>query len=103
MQRETKIGKPLKLALFRDIDAGPMNGYETINEKHLEGSDSYVRISEYAEITFQQLKDEIVIDSYIAALDRSERAIRLEFQRKLDDIAGQRANLLALTHKPEQA
>lgn len=101
MQRETKIGKPLKIALFRDIDPGPMNGYETFGLQHLENGAGYVRISEYVDVTFPQLKEEIVIDKYIAALDRSERAVRLEFQRKLDDIATQRANLLALTHKPE--
>jgi hypothetical protein len=98
--RNSKVGKPQKMALFRDIGPGPMNGYESPMGDHMENSSSYVRISEYVEITFPQLQDEIVIDKYIAALDRSEREIRLEFQKKLDDIANQRSNLFALTHKP---
>lgn len=99
----SKVGKPQKMALFRDIGPGPLNGYESPMGEHMEGSSSYVRISEYVEIVFPQLKDEIVIDKYIAALDRSEREIRLEFQKKLDDIANQRANLLALAYFPGQA
>lgn len=99
--RETKVNRPVMVALFRDVSPGPINGHESIHEKHMERATDYVRVSEYVEITFPKLQDEIVLDEYIAALDRSERAIRLEFQKKLDEIAGQRASLLALTHKPE--
>lgn len=99
--RETKLGRPIKLALFRDVSPGVLNGYESINESHMDSASGYVRLSEYIEITFERLQDEIVIDKYIAALDRAEQQVRLELQQKLDQIAGQRANLLALTHKAE--
>lgn len=98
----TKVGKPQKLALFRDISPDAMNGYESVMGEHMEGSSSYVRISEYVEVTFPQLQETVVIDKYIAALDRSERQVRLEFQKKLDDIANQRANLLALAYFPAE-
>lgn len=95
------MGKKLKIAVFRNIEPGCLNGFESIDSEAYEKySTSTVRISEYVEIEFPQLKDEIVIDKYIDALDRSERQVRLEFQQKLDEIATQRANLLALTHKP---
>lgn len=94
------VGKKISVAAFRSIESGGMNGFETIEQKNWEKLDNYVRISEYVEVELPQLQDEIVIDKYIEALDRSERAVRLEFQKKLDEIAGQRANLLALTHKP---
>lgn len=94
------VGKKISVAVFKNIESDCMGGFETIDQKHWEKMDNYVRISEYVEVEFPQLQDEIVIDKYIEALDRSERSIRLEFQRKLDELAGQRANLLALTHKP---
>jgi hypothetical protein len=95
------LGKTVKLAVFRNIEPGGcLDGYETIDGENFERASGYVRTSEYVEITFQKLKDELVIDKYIEALDRSERQIRLDFQKKLDEIAGQRASLLALTHKP---
>jgi hypothetical protein len=94
------VGKKISVAVFKSIEPSGMSGFETIDQKHWEKMDNYVRISEYVEVEFPQLQDEIVIDKYIEALDRSERAVRLEFQKRLDEIAGQRANLLALTHKP---
>ena len=96
------IGKKIKVAVFKVVDpASSIVGYESICTSEAERYSSDVRISEYVEVEFLPLKDEIVVDKYIEALDRSERKIRLEFQQKLDDIATQRATLLALTHKPE--
>lgn len=95
------IGKTIKVAVFRNIEPGGcLDGFETIDTENFEKATGYVRISEYVEIEFPKLKDDLVIDKYIDALDRSERQVRLDFQKKLDEIAAQRANLLALTHKP---
>lgn len=96
------LGKKIKIAVFRNIEpSSGLNGYESIDSEAYEKyARDNVRISEYIEVEFAPLQDEIVVDGYIAALDRSEREVRMEFQRKLDAIATQRANLLALTHKP---
>lgn len=95
------VGKKLKIAVFKDIDPNScVHGFESIYGDEHEKYSSDVRISEYIKVEFSPLQDEIVIDKYVEALDRSERKVRLEFQKKLDEIATQRANLLALTHKP---
>lgn len=94
------IGKKIKVAVFRDVEPGPLFGYESIKDESLESLSCYVRTSEYVEVTFEPVKEEIVVDHYLAALDRAEQKARLELQKKLDEIAGQRAQLLALTHKP---
>lgn len=98
MHEETKLGKPIKLALFREVSSRV--SWETVFPEHMDGSSTYVRISEFAEVTFEKLHDDAVIRGCIDALDRSERQIRLEFQKKLDDLSTQKQNLLALTHKP---
>lgn len=68
------IGKKLKVAVFKDIDPSSfLNGYESIYGEEHEGYSSDVRISEYVEVEFQKLQDEIVIDKYIDALDRGEK------------------------------
>jgi len=98
------VGKKVKVAVFKDIDPNSViSGYESIFSEEHEKYTTDVRISEYIEVEFSPLKDEIVVDKYIDALDRSERKLRLDFQKKLDEIATQRSNLLALTHKPERA
>lgn len=98
------IGKKIKLAVFRNIEPGGcLDGYETIDGENFENATHYVRISEYVEVEFQKLKDELVIDKYINALDRAETQIRLDFQKKLDEISGQRASLMALAYFPAKS
>lgn len=92
----TRIGKPMKIALFRDPSLN--TGIEFLGDQ---GSEKYmgVRVSEYVEVTFQPLNDEAVATNFIAALDIQEQKIRNEFQQKLDNVAEMRRNLLAITHK----
>jgi hypothetical protein len=98
------LGKMVKIAVFKDIDPSSLIcGYESIYTEEHEKVTSDVRISEYVEVEFSKLQDEIVIDRYIDALDRSERKVRLEFQRKLDEIATQRSNLMALAYFPAKS
>lgn len=95
------VGKKIKIAVFKDIDPSScLNGYESIGGAERESYSSDVRISEYVEVEFAKLQDEIVIDKYIDALDRAERKARVDFQKKLDEIMTQRSTLLALAHKP---
>lgn len=94
------VGKKISVAVFKSIESNGMSGFETIDQKSWEKMDNYVRISEYVDVEFPELQDEIVIDKYLEALNRAEQAARVELQRKLDEIANQRSNLLALTHKP---
>lgn len=62
-------------------------------------ADSYVRISEYLDINFPPRPAEEIVPAQIAALDSAETELRAKFQAKLQEIAGQRAKLLCLTHE----
>lgn len=95
----SKIGRPLKLALFRDPTSNTDMEYlaDSSMEKYMG-----IRVTEYAEVTFQPLQQEAFIHEALAALETQEKTIRLEFQRKLDALTQTRANFLALTHAPTE-
>lgn len=73
-------------------------------EQHQDGSDqmpeTYVRVSEYLDITFPPRPVEEIVPAQLAVLDATERELRGEFLTKLNALAEQRAKLLALTHQP---
>jgi len=97
------IGKTVSLAVFKNMEPGTMNGWESIGNCDMyqyKGS-TYVRISEPIEVTFQPTSNDEVIQAALAALDAAELKAREELQRTLDNISNQRAQLLALTHTSE--
>lgn len=96
----SKIGRPVKLALFRDPTVN--SEMEFIGDESME---KYlgIRITEYVEVTFQPLQQEAFIHAALATLDDQEKKLRTEFQRKLDAISQTRANFLAITHIPTAA
>ena len=95
-----KIEKPLKLAIYRNIEPGSLNNWEHIGEaKTYDGIGTYVRVSDYVEAQFAPLKDDAVIQGALRALDAAELQVREELQRKLDQINDQRNQLKAITHK----
>lgn len=98
---DPKPDKDLRLAIFRSIDVGALNGYQTIGSKEYETFGSYVRISEYADVKFDPLKSGAVIEGAMKALDRAELQAREKLEETLNQIRDQRQQLLALTHKPE--
>lgn len=94
---ESKVGKPTKIAIFRDpaisadlefIGGEPMEKYGN------------VRITEYIEVTFQPLQDSVLAGKFLDALDIAEKKIRNEFQAKLDNLETTRRNLLAIAYTP---
>lgn len=96
------IGKTVKLGVFKNMEPGIMNGWESVgicSTYEYKGS-TYVRISEAVEVIFEPLKNDEVIQSALQALDAAELKAREELQRTLDNISNQRAQLLALTHSP---
>lgn len=101
----SEVGKALKLAVYRNMEPGTLNGFEHIGRCDLYESDfpsnTYTRISEQAEVTFHPLKDDTVIQNALRALDAAELKARENLQRALDAISDQRAQLQALTHKPQ--
>lgn len=99
----SNVGKTIRLAVFRNMEPGCMNGWETVGDcKAYESVGTYVRISEAVEIEFKPLQNDAVIQDALRALDAAELKAREDLQRTLDDIKNQRAQLLSLTHKPEQ-
>lgn len=88
----------MKVALFKSTEyswATPIPSEET-----LENCETYVRVSEYAEVDFPPLSNDIVIQQQLDALDRTEQQLRLKFQERLDTINNQRAELQSLTYIP---
>lgn len=95
----SKIGKPMKLALFRDPTDN--SGMEYLADSSMEKYMG-IRVTEYAEVTFQPLRQDAFIQEALASLEAQEKTIRMEFQRKLDALTQTRANFLALTHAPTE-
>lgn len=89
----------MKVAQFQSLDCG----YKTVAGKELDGSDHYVRISEYVDVEFPQLSGDEHIQGAVATLDRRKAKVTEEFGRKLADIERQKSELLAITHQPIEA
>lgn len=92
---ESQIGKPLKVALFRDPSL--KMDLEFFGAPSMEKYGN-VRVSEYVEVTFLPLADAEVAAKLLDALDITEKKIRSDFQAQLDNIESTRKNLLALTY-----
>lgn len=98
----SEVGKVIKMAVYRNMEQNAMNGWESVRRIDLyENMGGYCRVSEPAEVTFQPLKDDAVIQNALHALDGAELKAREDLQRTLDRIKDQRAQLLMLTHKPQ--
>lgn len=85
----------MKLALWRNLKCG----YDTSHGDGLEGSEDFVRLSEYVEVDFPMLPAADVTEKQVSALDREIREVTTEFAEKLQRLKNMRANLLALTHE----
>lgn len=64
---------------------------------------NFTRVSEVMEIRLQPLSNDEVVQNAVAALDEAEREALEELNKKLSEIRGRKAQLLALTHQPEVA
>lgn len=91
----------MKLAAFK----APVSGYlsylspetgEVMIEHH-----KYVRVSEFAEVEFPPLPVDVVVAGQLKQLDDAEQELRNQFQRKLNELAEARANLLSLGHETQ--
>lgn len=89
----------MKLAKFKRLGE---HSYETITEEWADGCRDYVRLSEYVEVEFPPLRDEAIVERQLEALDRTENALRTQFQQALSGIEQQRAELRAITYTPAQ-
>lgn len=56
----------------------------------------YVRLTEIVDVDFPRLTDDETIQRQLAQIDHKEKEVRMEFQRTLDQLNGDRQNLLAL-------
>lgn len=89
----------MKIAAFKNA-MGSHESYlteemgRTMTEYH-----KYVQVSQFAEVEFPALPVEVVIEGQLKQLDAAEQHLRSEFQRKLNELAEARANLLSLTHE----
>lgn len=67
---------------------------------YMENSKDYARVSEYVDIEFPPLSDEVAIKHQLDALDRTEKELRNQFQQHLEGIKSRRAELQSLTFVP---
>lgn len=87
----------MKIAQFKSLE----HGFETVAGEELGGcSDSYVRMTEWAEVEFTPLSGDEHIQGAVAALDRQRERVTDEFSQKLADIDRRKSELLAITHQP---
>lgn len=90
----------MKIAQFKSIE----HGFETVAGEELgRRLDSYVRMSEWAEVNFKSLSGDEHIQGAIAALDRQKEKVTEEFSRKLADIDRRESEMLSITHQPIEA
>lgn len=95
----------MKIAKYITMsDSG--RGYEVIHSEK-DGADyervcGYVRISEFVEVEFPPLKDQVIVEKQIAALDKAETELRTKFQAALNGIEQQRQELRAITYTPAE-
>lgn len=111
--------KPRKVALYMYM-SGTLEGHVWVNEvRYVDYDEHYttlpegqlredhhreaVRISEPIEMKFTAADNEQVVANAVAALDQAERALLDEMNRKIAEIRGRKAQLLSLTHQPEEA
>lgn len=111
-----KITKPRQVALYALLDSP---GLYMISEVRFTKLDEHysplpegelqerpikgcVRVSEVIEITFAALADDSMVQNAIASLDEAEREAIRELNAKIAALRAQKAQLLALTHQPEQ-
>lgn len=111
------IAKARTVALYAALDVTdyftvmPVN-YVNYDEHYAplpEGSkreksyDTFVRVSEPIELTFQPLANDSIVQKAVESIDEAERRLREELNKKLAALREQRSQLLALVHQPEIA
>lgn len=91
----------MKIARFKRLGEG---SFETYGEEgcFMERHDAYIRLTEYAEVEFQPLCSEEVVQKQLDALAGAETELRNRFQDALNSIEQQRANLLAIAYFPAE-
>lgn len=88
--------KTMKIATFKRLGD---YSFDTVSDDALDGSEDFVRTSEYVEVSFPSLHSDEVVQRQLDALDRAEDALRTKFQAALTGIEVQRAELRAITLK----
>lgn len=86
----------MKVALYKSLDFG----FESVAGPELENSDTFVRVSEFTDITFPPLRGNDQVQRAVAVLDRMRAKTVTEYHDKLAEIERKRSELLALTHQP---
>ena len=88
-----------KVAEYKDLKYG----YNTISDDGLDRCKEYVRVSEFADVTFQPLPAEVTVPAEIEALEKTKEAASLAFLKIAKGIDDRISKLLAITHQPDAA
>ncbi|HLA60936.1 MAG TPA: hypothetical protein VK626_01700 [Nitrospiraceae bacterium] len=92
----------MKIAMYKDTTS-PFDYTTIVKESNLdlkgEYAPGYLRISEWIDVTFPPLSKEVVVQEHLRVLDTVEAELRNKFQEKLNQIEGERAKLLSLSHE----
>jgi hypothetical protein len=83
-----------KIAIFQATDSDFMTTWE----ERMETASGYVRVTEYADITFSPRAPEEITEALVVTLDLEADAIRNEAIQKLERIAKKKAEALCLTY-----
>lgn len=90
----------MKIALFES--AGDQ--YQMVGQQWRDGSDphfgeSYVRVSEYIDVTFSPRDRGEIVSQQVAIIDETIVAVTQDFAQKLDALKTRKQELMALTHE----
>jgi hypothetical protein len=89
-----------KIAKFRSLGEYPCTIVIEREEKDLDMPlQGYVRLSDWVSVEFPLRRPDELVPEQLAVLDEAEKSLRLKFEQKLHEIAGERAKLLCLTHE----
>lgn len=111
-----EVAKPRRVALYASLDSSWCYVSEVDYIRHDEHYQAlpdgqererpkkgFVRVSEPLLIELRQLTDDTIVQKAIESLDEAERQAISELNEKIAAIRGQKAQLLALTHQPDEA
>jgi hypothetical protein len=112
-----QIARPRKVALYASLNMAQFYmlwevRYSSADERYdplPDGEtrevpiDGYVRVSEPIDLTFKAVASDEVVQNAVASLDAAERKAIQELNAKIAAIREQKAQLMALTHQPEEA
>ena len=100
-QPDNPFEQPYQVALYRHTQCGWYTIFQYQGDRDHEYHSGYVRQSAPVDVRFNALESEAAVRTAVASLEAAEQQLVDQFRQNLQQLRAQKANLLALTHQPE--